>query len=124
MKKSLILTAAAAITLAGIGFPTYAQNTIEKGQLGSYVREGRFVKPVITASPRGESGTESISVQTGPQADVDKGALGKYERHGRVLRAIRVIEPANRADLSVAAKSPTVTHDHGLNNKEHKNISN
>ena len=79
---------------------------------------------MLTASPRGDSDLEMASVKPGTHPVVDKGELGQYERHGRTLRAVRDIGPANRGEARVANASSSVKHDHGLNNKEHKNVRN
>ena len=123
MKKSLTLTIAGALAIATLGTTAFAGTIIDKGDLGKYVRQGRFVKPVLTASPRGDANAEMASVQIGTRPIIDKGDLGKYERHGRTLRAVRDIAPANRAVAEVASPAGGVTHDHGLNGKEHKNTS-
>lgn len=124
MKKSLILTIAGAVAIATLGSTAFAENTIDKGELGKYVRQGRFVKPVLTASPRGDSNSHMASVDIGTRPIIDKGDLGKYERHGRTLRAVREIEPSNRAVAKVTSPAGGVRHEHGLNGKEHKNSSN
>ena len=118
MKKSLILSAVGALALASLTSMTYAENTIDKGELGKYVRQGRFVKPVLAPSPR----TEAVAPRTQRSAVVDKGDLGKYERTGRFLKP--VLEVGHQG-WSADAVSPasTVTHDHGLNGKEHKNMA-
>jgi hypothetical protein len=118
MKKSLILTIASAIAIATLGSTAFAENTIDKGELGKYVRQGRFVKPLLTPSPR----TEAVAPQAQSTAVIDKGDLGKYERTGRFLKP--VLEVGHQG-WSVDAVSPasTVTHDHGLNGKEHKNMA-
>jgi hypothetical protein len=126
MKKSLILTVAGAVAMVTLGSTAYAENTIDKGELGKYVRQGRFVKPVLTASPRGDSNTNShmASVDIGTRPIIDKGDLGKYERHGRTLRAVREVEPTNRTAAEAVSPAGGVKHEHGLNGKEHKNSSN
>ena len=123
MKKSLILTIAGALAIATLGTTAFAETTIDKGELGKYVRQGRFVKPVLTASPRSDSNAVMASVRIGTRPIIDKGDLGKYERHGRTLRAIREVGPSNWAVAEVASPAGGVKHDHGLNGKEHKNSS-
>ncbi|MBL7649475.1 MAG: hypothetical protein JNK74_25135 [Candidatus Hydrogenedentes bacterium] len=117
MKKSLILTIASALTIATLGSAAYAENTIDKGDLGKYVRQGRFVKPVLTSSLR----TEAVAGQTQRSAVIDKGDLGSYERTGRFLKPVlEVGHQGWSADAAVPVSN--VAHKHGLDGKEHRNI--
>lgn len=120
MKKSLTLTFTCAIALATLGF-AYADDTVDKGDLGKYTREGRFLKPVLTATPQADASSGMAPARIGTHATINKGELGTYVRHGRTLRAVRDIEPARRNTESVATASSGVAHDHGVNHKEHKN---
>jgi hypothetical protein len=117
MKKSLILTIAGALAIATLGTTAFAENTIDKGELGKYVRQGRFVKPVLTPSPR----TEAVAPRTQSSAILDKGDLGKYERKGRFLKPVLEVGPQGWS-ADAATPASTVTHKHGLDGKEHKNI--
>lgn len=117
MKKSLILTIAGAVTIATLGTTAFAENTIDKGELGKYVRQGRFVKPVLTSSPR----TEANSVRDQAKAIVDKGDLGKYERQGRFLKPVLDVGLQGWSKGDVAPTS-SVVHKTGINGKEHRNI--
>ncbi len=117
MKKSLILTIASALAIATLGSTAFAEGTIDKGQLGRYVRQGRFVKPVLTPSTR----TEAVAPQAQRSVIVDKGDLGTYERKGRFLKP--VLEVGHQGwSADAASPASTVTHEHGLNGKEHKNM--
>lgn len=117
MKKSLLLSAIGAIAITTFGTTTFAENTIDKGDLGKYVREGRFVKPILTPSPR----TDAIAPQADKVATVNKGDLGTYERKGRFLKPVLEVGVQGWSSADVSATS-SVTHVHGLNAKEHKNI--
>lgn len=117
MKKSLLFGAIGAIAIATLGNVAFAETTIDKGDLGKYVRQGRFVKPVLTPSPR----TEGSASLASADATIDKGELGKYKRAGRFLKPVLEVGPQGWASDEAIAAS-TVTHDHGLNGKEHKNI--
>ncbi len=117
MKKSLLLTIASALAIATLGSSAFAENTIDKGELGKYVRQGRFVKPVRTPSPR----TEAVAPRAQRSEVIDKGDLGTYERTGRFLQP--VLEVGHQGwSADTASPASTVTHEHGLNGKEHKNI--
>ena len=117
MKKSLILTIAGALAIATLGTTAFAETTIDKGELGKYERQGRFVKPVLTSSPR----NESVSSRAQTSAVIDKGDIGKYERKGQFLKP--VLEVGHQGWSADAARpAGSVTHEHGLNGKEHKNI--
>lgn len=117
MKKSLILTIAGALAIATLGSTAFAENTIDKGELGKYVRQGRFVKPVLTPSPR----TEAVAPRAQRSTIIDKGDLGKYERKGRFLKPVLEVGPQGWS-TNAARPASTVTHVSGLNGKEHKNI--
>jgi hypothetical protein len=118
MKKSLILTIAGAVAIATLGTTAFAENTIDKGELGKYVRQGRFVKPVLTPSPR----TEAPAIHAKDKAFVDKGDLGKYERQGRLLKPVLTPSPRSNAPAPRVAPAPNVTNDHRLNGKLRTNI--
>ncbi|MBL7649474.1 MAG: hypothetical protein JNK74_25130 [Candidatus Hydrogenedentes bacterium] len=118
MKKSLILTFAGALALATLGTTAFAETTIDKGDLGTYVRQGRFVKPILTTSTR----TEAIATPDESKALINKGDLGTYERKGRFLKPVLNVGLQGWSADTPEATS-TVMHEHGLNGKEHKNSS-
>jgi hypothetical protein len=117
MKKSLLLTIASALAIATLGSTAFAENTIDKGDLGKYVRQGRFVKPVLTPSPR----TEVVAPQAQRSTLIDKGDLGTYERKGRFLKPVLQVGHQGWS-AGAAVSASTVAHEHGLDGKEHKNI--
>lgn len=118
MKKSLLYTAAGMLAIGMLASAAQADTLIDKGALGKYERQGRFVKPLQTPTPRSES--------TVPAADtavlVDKGDLGTYIRHGRFLRPVLHVGLQGWASAEGVVPASSVTHEHGINGKEHKNI--
>ncbi len=117
MKKSLILTIAGALAIATLGSTVFAENTIDKGELGKYIRQGRFVKPVLTPSPR----TEAPTVHRVGKATVDKGDLGKYERKGPLLKPVLEVGHQGWSNGRVAPDTG-VKNAHRLNGKAYTNI--
>ena len=122
MKKSLILTVAGSLAIAILGSTAYADTSLDKGALGKYERQGRFLKPVLTSAPRVQGVDPQASVRTDGNLIVDKGDLGKYERQGRFLRPVLEVGPQGWAVAESASPAGGVVHEHGLNGKEHKNI--
>jgi len=121
MYKSLILTTTA-LTIAFVGASAHAGTTVDKGDLGKYERQGRFLKPVLTVAPRNVSADQKAAARDDGRNVVDKGDLGKYERRGQFLRPVLEVGVQGRANAGRVAAASSVTHEHGLNGKEHRNI--
>ena len=120
MKKSLIFAAVGMLAFAMFGTLAHAGSANNDGSPAKYERHGRFLKPIQTPAPRSEAAAAAVSTSV----IVDKGDLGKYERHGRVLRPITEIGLQGWSNGDASAPTSGVTHDHGVNGKEHKNMSN
>lgn len=119
MKKSLIFAAAGMLTFAMFGTLAHAESTNDKGSAAKYERHGRFMTAIQTPAPR----SEAAAPATSKPAIVDKGDLGKYERQGRILRPITEVGLQGWSRGEASAPAGGVTHDHGINGKEHKNMS-
>jgi hypothetical protein len=91
MNTTRTLRNAAIALIAGTVLSTttaFAGTVIDKGDLGKYERQGRFVHRIATPAARPSNGT---AVKDAGQVTYDKGELGTYERSGRfVWRAPRV----------------------------------
>lgn len=121
MYKSLILTATA-LTLVAMSASAHAGTTVDKGELGKYERRGQFLKPVLTAAPRNVAADQKVAARDEAGNIVDKGELGKYERRGQFLKPVLEVGPQDWPNMGRVAPANSVTHKHGLNGKEHRNI--
>lgn len=121
MNRTMIYTFAGALVAALLTSTAYA-NPIDKGSLGQYERQGRFVKPVLTPAARTTVRERAASLTNGGSTVIDKGALGKYERQGRFLRPVIESVQNNWATGDMAENHRTVMHVHGLDGKEHRNV--
>jgi hypothetical protein len=100
----------------------FADNIVDKGPLGKYERQGRFLKPIMNPAPRVESTNHAMVSTNDGSVTIDKGAVAKYERQGRFVRPVVTDVQNSWASGAVAEKSGGVKHVHGLNGKEHKNV--
>ena len=122
MNKTLTLSIATALAMAVFSTTAFAGPIIDKGDLGKYERQGRFVKRIVTPEPRAAA-PQVAAVADDDQADINKGELGKYERHGRFVKRIANVVPRNWEQKGGYFQEAAVMHDHGINSKEHKNVS-
>jgi hypothetical protein len=102
MKGFGILTVAATLMIAMATSSAYAGPVIDKGDLGKYERDGKFLRPILSAPPRS---TETSPANAHPSATrfvIDKGDLGRYERIGKHLRRL----PGKRSH-PVSTNAPT-----------------
>ena len=101
---------------------TFADSIVDKGPLGKYERQGRFLKPVMNPAPRVES-TNHAKVSTNDGiVTIDKGAVATYERQGRFVRPVVTDIQNPWANGAATESKGGVKHGHGLNGKEHKNV--
>ena len=85
--------------------PTVAAgNTIDKGRLGKYERQGRFVRPIMTPVPRLNTGVQADCFNEEGRAIIDKGALGKYERKGRFMKPVLTAAPRSSSPNPTASR--------------------
>lgn len=120
MKKSLIFAAAGMLTFAMFGTLAHAGGVNDKGSVAKYERHGRFMTAVQEPAPRGEAAAPATSTPN----IVDKGDLGKYERQGRILRPVTEVGLQGYSKSDASAPGSGVTHEHGINGKEHKMVNN
>ncbi len=122
MKQSLIYTIAGAFVATLLTTTAFAGTTIDKGVLGKYERQGRFVKPVMTPSAHTVSQFQTAALVNDGHVMLDKGALGKYERQGRIVRPVVEFGGNNWTSGAMTRGQGGVKHVHGLNGKEHRNV--
>ena len=122
MKHSLIYTIAGAFVATLLTTTAFAGTTIDKGPLGQYERQGRFVKPVMTPAAHTEVRVQTAALVNDGQVTIDKGALGSYERKGRFLRPVIEFGGNSWTSGAMTENQGGVKHVHGLNGKEHKNV--
>jgi len=122
MKQSLIYTIAGAFVATLLTATAFADTTIDKGPLGKYERQGRFVKPVMTPAAHTISQVQTAALVNDGRVTIDKGALGTYERKGRFLRPVIEFGGNSWTSRATTENQRGVKHVHGLNGKEHKNV--
>ena len=122
MKHLLIYAFAVTLTATLLTSTASAGNTIDKGALGKYERQGRFVKPILTSTARSNSQARTESLVNNGRVIIDKGELGKYERQGRFVKPIVEIGQNSWSNRGRKMDHGGVKHVHGLNGKEHKNV--
>ena len=120
MKQSLIYTIAGAFVATLLTATAFAGTTIDKGPLGKYERQGRFVKPVVTPAAHTVSQVQTAALVNDGHVMIDKGALGTYERKGRFVRPVVEFGGNNWTSGAMTGNQGGVKHVHGLNGKEHK----
>lgn len=112
MKKQFVTTTLAGLALAVLASTASAGTIIDKGDLGKYEREGRFVRPLLAPAYTKDVASSPAAAWNDGQVIVDKGTLGKYERRG--TRLYRVMHPAPRGESGgVAAPAGSRGHKHG-----------
>jgi len=123
MKHFLHYTIAGALFATILNTTAFASSTtIEKGSMGMYERQGRFVRPIMTPPTRSDASVRVSMSSSEGKVIIDKGALGKYKRFGRFVRPI-IEEVSNEWPNRGRRVNPGgVVHIHGLNGKEHKNV--
>lgn len=111
----MALTAGCAMLIGGIA----AAQQIDKGDLGTYERHGRFVHRV--ADGGGSSSGATMTASKNEQAGVvyDKGEVGTWIRDGKYVRKARPASSATPSkSIAVARDTGTVldhkTHVHNL----------
>lgn len=123
MKRSLHYTIAGALVATVLSATAFASPTIiDKGSLGSYERQGRFVRPIMTPPARSDAQARVLRAAEEGRVIIDKGALGKYERVGRIVRPILENVKNEWPNRGRRFDTGGVEHIHGLNGKEHKNV--
>lgn len=122
MKHSLIYTIAGAFVATLLTASAFAGTIIDKGPLGQYERQGRFVKPVMTPAAHTETRVQTVALVNNGQVMIDKEALGMYERKGRFVRPVVEFGGNNWTSGAMTGSQGGVKHVHGLNGKEHKNV--
>ena len=124
MKRFLYCAFFGVLAAAIVSTSAFAGTTIDKGDLGKYERQGRFVKPVLSPIATQTTNENDFTHGSKSKVIVDKGERGKYERQGRFLRPVIT---GFRNSWSGSKKSEPkmgIQHQHGLNGKEHKNVKN
>ena len=122
MKRLLIYAFAVTLVATLLTSTANAGNAVDKGALGKYERQGRFVKPVLTSATRSKSQARAESLVNEGRVIIDKGELGKYERQGRFVKPIVEIGQNSWPNRGRKMDQGGVKHVHGLNGKEHKNV--
>lgn len=121
MRKHWMLGIVGALAFALLSSTAFAGTIIDKGSLGTYERHGRFVKRIMTPASASDSVAQTVPVR-GAKVNIDKGTLGKYERHGRFVRRQMDVPARNAARGNVLEKKPGIRHEHGIGDREHKNV--
>ena len=117
LKKGSVIASASCLIAALflVSGTAFAGVTYDKGDLGKYVRESRFVHRVPTVAAAPHSSTE---VATSPKQSniVDKGVLGKYVRKGRFMFRISTNVPnkpsSTQKDANSVRKADHIKHIH------------
>ena len=87
MQHTLTYTIAGALVASLLASAAFAGNIVDKGSLGKYERQGRFLKPIMSPPARPASQVQTPLVNEGIVI-IDKGELGSYERRGRFVRPV------------------------------------
>lgn len=87
MKHTLTYTLAGALVAALLTSTAFAGNIVDKGALGKYERQGRFLRPIMSPPARTTPQDQTPLVNDGIVI-IDKGELGSYERQGRFVRPV------------------------------------
>ena len=108
----MALGAGCAMLVSGIA----TAQQIDKGDLGSYERHGRFVHRVNDGGPSGGSSSAqatSSATETRPEGVVyDKGELGTWVRDGKFVRKVRDVSSSPSSTTRPAAKREGKVLDH------------
>jgi hypothetical protein len=76
-----------ALVAALLSSTAFAGNIVDKGALGKYERQGRFLKPIMKVPARTSSRLQATPANEGTVL-IEKGELGSYQRHGRFVRPV------------------------------------
>lgn len=122
MKKTRKHAITTALVTALLASNAIAGTTIDKGSLGKYERQGRFVKPIFSPVARGNDRARPAALETQGRVLVDKGERGRYERKGPFLRPIVENVQNNWTGKGRVLPEGSIRHMHGLNGKSHQNV--
>ncbi len=124
MKHFMTYAFAGALVATLLTASASAGSTVDKGALGKYERQGRFLKPIMAPTPRSGGDARVVLPLSEGRVIIDKGALGKYERKGRFVKPIVEKVQNNWPNRGRRMEESGVKHMHGLNGKEHRIVKN